>query len=222
MRLEETGSRGLGKADDVLAELAELAVNEIQLSEPTVYRSTTLEQAAEALFRRFVWIPRRPQVRGRYLTRATLRKMIQGILAEWAAAKGLAIESNTEVEGALAPHKVDVVVRRDGEPDLIVLALPLRSHTATLIRDSLPSAVADMRASLPKTTFLAVLPDNGEDQPLKTPANLDTDTTRRFLSASVKGLTVLGVSTLPEYLRTYSPSPRASAAEQGKLLQPTR
>ena len=220
MRIEEEGSFGDGgRAEDVLAELSELSVNEIELSKPALHRGTDLEDVADALFRRFVWVPRDRQDKGRYLTRAKLRTMIHRILAEWAAARGLSIESDTEVKGALAPHQVDIVVRGDGEPDLIVLALPLRSQTAALIRDSLPTAVADMRAALPKTTFLTVLPDVRDESPASAPRNLDARTTRRFLEA--EGLTVVGVSALLEHLRAFSPASRVPfAAEQGELPTP--
>ena len=223
LRIEEAGPRDSGASVDVLAELSALAVNEVQLSQPAHYRSTTIEEATEALFKRFVSIPQKPQRKGRYMNRADLRKTIHGILAEWAASKSLEIESDTEVEGEFAPHKVDIVVRRDGGPDLIVLALPLRTRTAALIRDSLPTAVADLRAAHPDTRFLAVLPDLPdieEGDPARTPDNLDTDRIRQFLSSSVKDLDVLSVSTLLDHLKMhYSASHAFSTVRQGELLE---
>jgi len=222
MRLEEGAPQWDRRPEEVLAQLSDVAVNEVHISEPALYRASDLAEATESLYRRLVWIPRRPATKGRYLTRASLREMIQGVLAEWAVGRGLTIEGHTQVKGVLAPHEVDVVGRRDGEPDLIMLALPLRAQEATLIRDSLPAAVQDFRASLPETKFLAVLPDT-EGHFDRTPSNLDSDMTKRFLSSSVKGLDVLPISTLSAFLQDhYSGAATSSVEEPSPSPQPTR
>ena len=209
MRLEEAGSGSPSGAADVLATLSELSVNEVQLSSPSYYRGDGIEEVSAALFKRFVRIPRRPQSKGRYLTRATLRDMIQGILAEWATSRNLTVESDAEIEGRFAPHKVDLVVRKNGEPDLILLALPLRSKEAPLIRDSLPAAVTDLRASLPQTRFWAVHPDAADSELSKTPASLDTDGTHRFLSTT-EGLDTFSISKLRDRLDEHYSSAQAA------------
>ena len=204
-----------GAASGVLTALSETAVNDVQVSPPAVWRAEDIKEATTALFERYVGTPRRQKAKGRYLTRANLRDMIHGILEEWAESRNLTVQSNTEIDGRLAPHRVDVVVwEEDGTPDVVMLAVPLRAREAPLIRDSLPAAVADMRASLPYSTFVAVLPDLDE-QPDKAPAYLDADGTRRFLKSADSEIAVVPLSELSAYLQTqYRPK---SKTGQGSL-----
>lgn len=231
VRLEESDCDHQGVATEVLAALSETAVNDVQVSPPAVWRATDLKGATTTLFERYVGMPRRPRAKGRYLTRANLRDMIQGILAEWAESRNYTVESNTEIGGRFAPHRVDVVVRgEDGTPDVVMLAVPLRAREAPLIRDSLPAAVADMRDSLPDSTFIAVLPDRDEqrdsnlnEQLGSTPAALDADKTRQFLRSADRELVVVPVSELSTYLRNqHRPEENRAETGQGSLALTTR
>ncbi len=147
--------------------------------------------------------------------------MIHGILAEWAESKEFTVQTNTEIGGRFAPHKVDVVVRgKDGAPDVVMLAVPLRAREAPLIRDSLPAAVADMRDSLPHSTFVAVLPDLDEP-PDRAPADLDANKTRQFLKSADGDLAVVPISELSTYLRNqYRPKEKRGGTGQGTLALP--
>ena len=229
VRLEEGDCDHQGAATEVLAALSETAVNDVQVSPPAVWRATDIKGATTTLFERYVGMPRRPRAKGRYLTRANLRDMIHGILAEWAESKNFTVQSNTEIGGRFAPHRVDVVVRgEDGTPDVVMLAVPLRAREAPLIRDSLPAAVADMRDSLPHSTFVAVLPDlddqpDLDEQPDSTPAYLDADKTRQFLKSADREIAVVPVSELSTYLQNqYRPSKNRGDTGQGSLALTTR
>ena len=109
-----------------------------------------------------------------------------------------------------------------------MLAVPLRAREAPLIRDSLPAAVADMRDSLPHSTFVAVLPDlddqpDLDEQPDSTPAYLDADKTRQFLKSADREIAVVPVSELSTYLQNqYRPSKNRGDTGQGSLALTTR
>ena len=223
LRIEEAEQPAPDDPATVLANLSDLAVNEIQFSPPAFYRSSNIEQATRALFKRFVWVSGKPVNRGRYMTRAVLRNMVTEILAEWASAQNFSVESDTEIDGKFALHKVDVVVRRDNDPDLIVLALPLRSKEAPLIRDSIPATITDLREVLPQTKFVTVLSDPIESETSKTPENLDIGKTGQLLTSVVQDVEILSVSMLHDYLRMkYSGYQGSSTGFQGELTPPAR
>lgn len=223
LRIEEAEQPAPDDPATVLANLSDLAVNEIQFSPPAFYRSSNIEQATRALFKRFVWVSGKPVNRGRYMTRAVLRNMVTEILAEWASAQNFSVESDTEIDGKFALHKVDVVVRRDNDPDLIVLALPLRSKEAPLIRDSIPATITDLREVLPQTKFVTVLSDPLESETGQTPENLDIGKTGQLLTSVVQDVEILSVSMLHDYLRMeYSGYQGSSTGFQGELAPPAR
>lgn len=223
LRIEEAEQPAPDDPATVLANLSDLAVNEIQFSPPAFYRSSNIEQATRALFKRFVWVSGKPVNRGRYMTRAVLRNMVTEILAEWASAQNFSVESDTEIDGKFALHKVDVVVRRDNDPDLIVLALPLRSKEAPLIRDSIPATITDLREVLPQTKFVTVLSDPLESETGQTPENLDIGKTGQLLTSVVQDVEILSVSMLHDYLRMkYSGYQGSSTGFQSELAPPAR
>lgn len=223
LRIEEADQSAQTDPAAVLADLSDLAVNEIQFSPPAFYRSPDIEQATRSLFNRFVWVSGEPQTKGRYLTRAMLRDMITGVLAEWSFSQNLSVESDTEIDGKFAPHKVDVVVRRGDDPELVVLALPLRSKDAPLIRDSLPGKITDLRGVIPKAQFLAILSDPSGENTARIPENLDVEKTRQFLDSSIENLDILPVSDLLDHIRrNYAGNQMPPIAFQGKLTPPVR
>jgi hypothetical protein len=99
------------------------------------------------------------------------------------------------IAGARAEHPTDLVAYRDGKPDLVFFALPTGGggrQWSLLVRDSLPTIVADVREITPDVQFFAVLPDESPEA-----GRGDQDVYRSILT-SVEGLRVARVSELRE------------------------
>lgn len=187
---------------ETLRALGTALVNGFQISEPRRLNAQSLTDAVEFVYQRFVRAPTRPRPRRRHMTRHELRDLIARIFSTWAQEEsGISVHIDEEIDGERAPHRADLIVYRDDNPEFVFFALPVTSgaqHFSSLVRDGLPTIVEDVRAVSPKARFFAVLPDdvgratqNNDDSGER--ARRLIESYRHFL-AGVPGLTVASVS----------------------------
>lgn len=133
------------------------------------------------------------------MTRYALRNMISGIVGMWASARGgVQLEHAAEVKGSVATHTVDVVTYEHGEPRMFFFATPTAGTHASLIRDALPTVVADIRAVHEEGEFFAVLGDGAPSEP----RDKDAVQIARTMLSRVSGLEVVEVEELRERFTT--------------------
>lgn len=174
-------------------------VNQFRLLPPATWRSTDLSSATRELYRRFVERQVISRPRQRHMTRADLRNLVSQIFGEWASGRqGIVIELDTVLEGARAPHTADVVLLTNSTPRVAAVTVPTSGQgrqLGSVLRDSLPSLVADLRSKHPEVRVYAVFPDNEQ-----APAQRDDLTPEAFRSylADVEGLRIARVKELKD------------------------
>ncbi len=184
--VEFRGSNGAS-----LKELSSSMANQFALTEPKAYLGTSARDAARHLFDRLVRITVRSESRrDRHMTRAALRSMISEVLSLWVSARApdMILQSAAEIEGALAPHVVDLVAFEGAKPEMMFFAAPVAGAQASLIRDSLPTVIDDIKREFPTAAFYAVLGARGTAHRVD---QKDPERVTRLVLSRVEGLHVL-------------------------------
>jgi DUF3037 family protein len=193
MMLAEGSARP--SAVQVMESISALSANQFSVSPARRFRGPSIHQTADGLYERFVERQRRKPRRRDHVTRSQLRNMITAIFSEWARERiGFEFRKDEEIAGGRGSHHADLVAYKDGKPELVFFALPTGGGGAQwslLVRDSLPTIVADVREIQPDVRFFAVLPDDATSQH----AIGVIERYRRFLEP-VDGLTVARLSDL--------------------------
>ena len=145
--------------------IVDSSANRFRLTERKSYSATSLQMASAKLYERFVAHPQGRVRRDRHMTRATLRNMMAGIFREWSARlpEPLVVATDESIQGALAPHTVDMVAYDGDSPEYLFFAAPLSGQDAPLIRDSLPTAMTDIGIAFPNAKQFVVIGDEGSD-----------------------------------------------------------
>lgn len=188
----------LAPTPETMRALAETASNQFRLLGPERWAAESLDSASRELYERLVRERPRRVERPRHMTRAELRDLVSGILNRWAQTRNedVAIDTDLDVEGELALHRVDLVASRENDPEHLFFVVPVgtsqeQTHQARLIRDALPAAVQDIRRRYPHAHSYAVFETTGEEN----------ERARLFLSR-VDALDVLSVEEIQRRFET--------------------
>lgn len=177
-----------------LESAAEYLDNQLQITEPRLYRADDLEQAVRGLYGRYVARRLPGQGHRPELTAAEMRTRIWNVVSEWRQ-KNVVVERGGWLRSAQtrARHPADFVIK-NGTPRAALFALPASDVDKVityLYRDSLPTIASDMGGGF---EAIGVLPD--EDQTTSSSAQEFISETRALLSG-YPGVRPVSLSELP-------------------------
>lgn len=174
-----------------LAGLASVLANQVQLSQPKLYRGASLDSVLDQLYRDLVAPPATKEPATQHMTVGRIRELIKVAIKEWSN-DVVRLEESTAERAEVARHFADFWLTL-GSPAAAFIAIPddpAEYRDAWTRRDALPTMAMVFRRQNPDFKAVAVFPPrtNGDAEFLAE--------TKSFLG-SYEGIIVTSVDGLP-------------------------